>query len=163
MVLADKFVLVEGPSDEILFERFYRDKNGRRPIDAGIDVISMRGLALRRCLELAQALGKGCAALRDNDGTEPVDHLLEIKDLLSETRKAFIGEVVRGATLEPQVVCANDEAKLRRILKIQPRAILATWMKNNKTEAALRLAESTEALAAPDYFTAAIEFVDGLR
>ena len=64
MVLAKKIVLVEGPSDEIIFERIFRDIYNRRPMELGIDVVSMRGLSLARCLELCAALGKTVAALR---------------------------------------------------------------------------------------------------
>src|SRR5690606_27311537 len=87
MVLADRFVLVEGPSDEIVFERFYRDAKGKRPIEDGIDVISMRGLALKRSLELAKALGKRCAALRDNDNNEVTDLIADLGDLVEAGRR----------------------------------------------------------------------------
>jgi hypothetical protein len=164
MVLADKIVLVEGPSDEILFERFYAvGHDGKRPIEAGIDVMSMRGLAVRRCLELARALGKPCAILRDNDGREPSDITAELNDLVSDDRKVFIGTVANGATLEPQLVAANGEPAIREVLGIAGHAVLATWMKNNKTESAMRMAENTTALKPPDYFTQAIEFIDGVK
>lgn len=45
MVLASKIVLVEGPSDEIIFERIFQDVYSRRPMELGIDVISLRGLS----------------------------------------------------------------------------------------------------------------------
>jgi len=161
MVLADRFVLVEGPSDEILFERFYRDAHGCRPIDHGVDVISMRGLSLKRCLEMAKALGKRCAALRDNDDNDPSELIAELGDLVDDTtRKVFIGATSMGTTLEPQVVKANpDDALMRRVLGVTDRADLATWMTNDKTGAALRIAEATERLTAPTYFKEAIEFI----
>jgi putative ATP-dependent endonuclease of OLD family len=163
MVLADRFVLVEGPSDEILFEKFYLDARGQRPIEDGVDVISMRGLALKRCLELAKALDKRCAALRDNDGSDPAELLDEISYLTDEvSRRVFIGDVSLGHTLEPQVLTANpDETQMRKVLGVTDRANLETWMTNNKTEAALRIAESNDVLAPPKYFTEAIEFIHG--
>lgn len=163
MVLADKFVLVEGPSDEMLFERFYRDATGHRPIEDGIDVFSMRGLSLERCLEVAKLLDKHCAALRDNDGRQPDDIKAELSELADGTRrKVFIGDPVLGNTLEPQILTANpDDAKMRRILGVTGRADLETWMTNAKTEAALRISESGEQLSPPPYFTEAIEFIRG--
>lgn len=162
MVLADRFVLVEGPSDEIVFEHFFKDVRGRRPIEDGVDVISMRGLALERSLELAKALGKRCAALRDNDGKteeEILDGLASVVD--ATERRVFIGDA-SGETLEPQILAANpDAATMRRILGVTERADLNTWMTNNKTEAALRIAESSEKLVAPSYFAEAIEFISG--
>lgn len=163
MVLADRVVLVEGPSDEILFERFYKDKHGNSPAQSGVDVISMHGLTTRRCLELMQALEKPCAVLTDNDGKEPNEILEDLGDLISPERKVFIGEKILGATLEPQLVSANTEATLRSILKIRKDATLATWMKNNKTEGALKIAESDASITAPEYFTKAIGFIDGFE
>lgn len=160
MVLADKFVLVEGPSDEILFERFYRDTTERRPIEDGIDVFSMRGLSLRRCLELAKLLNKNCAVLRDNDGKEPDTLKAGLGDLVDGIRrKVFIGKPDLGETLEPQILSANSDDLVRRILGRTERANLGTWMTNNKTDAALRIAESDEQLSPPPYFTEAIEFI----
>jgi putative ATP-dependent endonuclease of OLD family len=164
MVLADLFVLVEGPSDEILFEHFYKTAKSKRPIEDGIDVISMRGLALRRCLELAKALGKSCAVLRDNDGMEPAEILDGLTGLIdSPSRRVFIGDVADGPTLEPQVLTANpDDALMRRVLGVTAKASLVTWMTNNKTEAALRIAETSESVNPPSYFTKAIEFISAL-
>jgi len=161
MAIARRFVLVEGPSDEILFDRFFADAKGGRPIESGIDVISMRGLSLKRGLELAKTLNKRCAVLRDNDGVEPTDIIQEIPSELIETgkRQVFIGAVSKGKTLEPQVVWANSEETICEILGVQDRAKLQTWMTNNKTEAALRLAESEEHLNPPAYFAQAIEFI----
>ena len=161
LVLARKFVLVEGPSDEILFERFYRDATGRRPIEDGIDVFSMRGLSLKKCLSLAVLLDKQCAVLRDNDGQSPGDLRNELEDLLDPARReTFIGEPGLGRTLEPQVLAANSDAEvMRRVLGVTERADLQTWMTNNKTEAALRIDESAESLTPPPYFEAAIEFI----
>lgn len=49
LVLAEFVVLVEGPSDEMVFERAFCDSNdGRTPMEAGIDVISMAGVSLKR-------------------------------------------------------------------------------------------------------------------
>ncbi|MCF2571113.1 ATP-dependent nuclease [Brevibacterium sp. UCMA 11754] len=163
MVLADRFVLVEGPSDELVFERFYYDETGSRPIEHGIDVFSMRGLSLSRCLELAKVTGKRCAVLRDNDGIPSEDLISELGDLVNGTsRSAFIGEPALGNTLEPQILNANpDEAQMRRVLDITERADPQKWMSNNKTEAALRIADSDERLSPPPYFRRAIEFLRG--
>lgn len=163
MVLADRIVLVEGPSDEMVFERFYKDETGHRPIEDGIDVFSMRGLSLGRCLEVAKLVGKRCAVLRDNDGKQPADLVADLGDLVDGTRrKAFIGDPALGRTLEPQILTANpDDAKMRRILGVTDRAGLQTWMTNAKTDAAIGIAESDETLTPPPYFKEAIEFIRG--
>ena len=162
LALADKVVLVEGPSDEIIFERVFVDIYGRRPIELGIDVISMGGLSAARALELCASLGKRVAVVRDNDGIEadklrePIDDFLEAGE-----RELFFGEIEHGNTLEPQLVHFDGEDKFRRMLGISARANLANWMERGKTEAALRIASSDETLNAPDYLRAAAEFIHG--
>ena len=53
---------------------------------------------------------------------------------------------------------------MRRVLGVTAPAHLETWMANNKTEAALRIAEADESLVPPSYFIEAMEFiVDGIQ
>lgn len=162
MVLAKKIVLVEGPSDEIIFERIFRDKYSRRPIELGVDVISMHGLSFRRCLELCAALDKTVAAIRDNDGAEPDELTAQLKQWLARgKRELFIGRKDHGQTLEPQLIHFNGEAKLREILGIQNTANLATWMKREKTEGALRIASAEKPIVPPTYMLEAACFIYG--
>lgn len=99
IVLADKIVLVEGPSDEIVFERIFEDTYGKRPMQCGIDVLSMRGISLARGLELCAALNKQVTALRDNDGVDPAEHRSLVDTWLKKgERELFIGEVSHGST-----------------------------------------------------------------
>lgn len=161
LVLAQRMVLVEGPSDELLFERFYVDRWSRRPIDDGIDVFSMRGLSHRRFLELAKLVGKRCVILSDNDGRSPSelqDARTELGDLLNEDRIILFGDTACGRTLEPQILNVNNADLLRTILGT-PRAHLETWMGNNKTDAALKIFSSPMSIMPPSYFTDALEFI----
>ena len=99
MVLASKIVLVEGPSDEIIFERIFQDVYSHRPMELGIDVISLRGLSFRRCLELCAALDKTVAAIRDNDGAEADELIIPLQQWLARGRReVFIGENDHGQT-----------------------------------------------------------------
>ncbi|OXY82730.1 ATP-dependent nuclease [Oceanimonas doudoroffii] len=160
LVLAKKVVLVEGPSDEIIFERVFKDRFGHSPMEAGVDVVSMRGLALARCLELCQAIDKPVAVMRDNDGVEPEELRETVKQWLDEKkRQLFIGAVADGRTLEPQLVKANGEEHLREVLGIAARACLNTWMTREKTEGAIRIAESDKPLTPPEYMSEAAEFI----
>lgn len=162
LALANKIVLVEGPSDEIIFERIFLDKYGKKPMECGIDVLSMRGLSLERCLKLCASLDKTVVALRDNDGIQPDELEALVKDWLSKgKRELFIGKVEHGKTLEPQLINFNDEKLLREILNIQERADLLKWMTREKTEGALRIAESTKNIIPPEYMKDAAEFIHG--
>jgi putative ATP-dependent endonuclease of OLD family len=49
LILTEKAVLVEGPSDELVFQKLYMQENDRKlPIEDGIDVISVQSLAFKR-------------------------------------------------------------------------------------------------------------------
>lgn len=162
LALAERIVLVEGPSDEIVFERIFKDLYGKRPMDLGIDTLSMRGLSISRALELCSVLGKRVAAVRDNDGFDPDELRKSETDWLSKDNiDLFIGDVAYGTTLEPQLVYFNGEELIRSILGISPKANLSKWMQREKTEVALRIAESEKAIKAPDYLRQAAEFIHG--
>lgn len=162
MVLAERIVLVEGPSDEIIFERIFKDTYQKRPMELGIDVISMRGLSLGRCLELCAALDKTVAAIRDNDGIDPDELRTPIQKWLADGRRAvFIGALEFGRTLEPQLIHCNDESHLRKILKVTDHAALETWMSREKTETAIRIAGAEESITPPTYLREAATFIHG--
>lgn len=75
------------------------------------------------------------------------------------SRELFIGSVPDGRTLEPQLITANGEAHLREVLKITAAANLETWMAREKTEGALRIANSKKVFTPPEYMQAAAEFI----
>lgn len=162
MALADRIVLVEGPSDEIVFERVFSDLYGKRPIEAGVDVLSVRGLSFARCLELCSALDKTVAVVRDNDRCDPETLRSELGAWLKDdARQAFIGSLEHGWTLEPQLVYFNGAESLRAILGLSDKVDVQGWMLREKTEAALRLANYAGAVVAPDYIKAAAAFIRG--
>lgn len=162
LVLADKIVLVEGPSDEIIFERIFKNIYKNRPIELGIDVLSMRGLSFARALALCAALDKQVAVVRDNDGKDPTELKASIDEWLSDgKREIFVGEVAHGVTLEPQIVHFNGEEQIRSILGIKKEANLYKWMEREKTETALRIAESAKTITPPDYLRKTAEFIHG--
>lgn len=161
LVLADKIVLVEGPSDEILFNKFFEDRYGCEPLDQGIDVISINGVSFRRGFELAALLNKKLVGLRDNDGQPPEHWEEKLKDFTTAGRRGlFVSDPECGKSLEDQLVAANCEESLRAILGLNNEQNPANWMTKNKTEAALRIATSNVALHPPSYFSEAMEALE---
>lgn len=67
LILSKKSVLVEGASDELIFQRAYKDKNNKLPIEDEIEVISA-GTSFLRYLELSEKLNKKIIIITDNDG-----------------------------------------------------------------------------------------------
>lgn len=168
IVLADRAVLVEGPTDELVFDWAFRKVRGKLPHEAGIDVIEC-GTSHKRFLELAAALEKGgIAALRDNDGDDPDYWAGLAESHLSNVRAFFCGALGEGKTIEPQMIEANKD-KLQTLASIVRKRGNSTdkleeFMTNNKTEWALRLLEAdrskSQVLGIPSYILNAINFID---
>lgn len=164
LVLAKKLVIVEGPSDEMLFNRAYYDLKGRYPVYDEIDVIS-QGTRNRRALELCHVLNRSVAVLRDNDGKDPNHWKNKANDYLQdEKREMFIGIPEYGETLEPQVINANNDSiqKLKDIVQCPEAKELKKFMIDHKTETALLIAESDDVINYPQYILDAISFVEEL-
>jgi putative ATP-dependent endonuclease of the OLD family len=162
LVLAEKAVLVEGPSDEMIFEKAFRAKHdGNLPIELGVDVVSMAGVSLRRGLQLCAALQRQVAAIRDNDGKPPDHWRMPLEEWLEEgVREVFIGDPADGRTLEPQLLKLNDETTLRTLFGITDEdKETSEWMSSHKTDWALKLDESELVVEYPQYLKDAIDFV----
>lgn len=67
IVLAEKVILVEGPSDELILKRRYLDVHGKLPEDDAIDIIVVRGLGFKNYLEIAALVGTKVNVMTDND------------------------------------------------------------------------------------------------
>lgn len=160
LVLAPKLALVEGPSDAIVLERAFRDVHKKGPLEMGVDIVSMGGLAFKRALEVCTCLGRQAVALQDNDGQNPADLATEVEHLVDEPHRVLlVGNPSSGHTLEPQLLAVNDEQLLRDVLGLSDKADVGTWMKNNKTEAALRLLDSPQSISFPDYINKAVSLL----
>jgi len=68
IVLAQKAILVEGPSDELIVKKLFKDKHGKLPEEMGIDVIVVSGLGFKNYLNIAKIIGTQTIVIRDNDG-----------------------------------------------------------------------------------------------
>ncbi|WP_404320826.1 ATP-dependent nuclease [Arthrobacter luteolus] len=160
LVLANKAVIVEGPSDEMIFNMAYEANYGKPPRADAIDVISM-GTRGKRALELAAALGRKMAVLRDNDGKDPSHWTTAAAEyLLDGNREMFIGDPRLGGTLEPQFVAVNDSAALREIFGLDGEEDVEEYMLSNKTEAAWQLANSKLKFKYPEYINRAVSFIN---
>lgn len=157
LVLASCLVLVEGPSDEMVFRRGYFNRFDRYPEADGIDIIAMNGITFKRALELCARLDRDVVALQDNDGTPVTEILEELKEYMSEKRQMFVGDPIFGKTLEPQLIDANGVDSMRSILKLRAQDNPETWMPNHKTESALRILETQAHVVMPEYIQRAIE------
>ncbi|NIA13350.1 MAG: AAA family ATPase [Nitrospiraceae bacterium] len=161
LILSQRCILVEGPSDELIVQRAYKDKHGKLPLEAGVDVISVAGLAFKRFLEIAALLKLDVSVVTDNDGN--------VAALKSKYEGYMNGEypTIRICydddeqyhTLEPQLLKANSLVLLNKILgtKHADNDALLKFMDANKTDYALKMFKTTQSWTAPEYIADAIK------
>ncbi|MDL1976475.1 MAG: AAA family ATPase [Deltaproteobacteria bacterium] len=174
LILCKKAILVEGDSDELVLQKAYMLENfGKLPIEDGIDVISV-GTSFLRFLEIAERINKLVVVVTDNDGdVEAVQKKYE--NYLGEKEKphvkiCFDGTVDTGDlmvkskpfnynTLEPKMLKVNDWQDFNTILETSFDRLddLHKYMKQNKTECALKVFDTKEELKFPDYIIEAIK------
>lgn len=166
LLLCRKAVLVEGDSDELIFQRGYMDRHeGRLPIQDGIDVMSVK-LTFKRFLEIAEKIKQPTAVITDNDGKYDTKIVVKYEDYKnSESVKVFADGRNDLNTLEPQFVDANrnDLNALRSLLerdKSENEEDIIDYMGKNKTAWALKVFESDNKFNYPQYILDAIKWCD---
>jgi putative ATP-dependent endonuclease of the OLD family len=153
LVLADAAILVEGPSDELIIQRAYKDVKGRLPIDDGIDVISV-GLSHKRFLDLAVRLKRRVWVVTDNDGKTYEQVKERFSDYLdNELVSLHVARDPRLCTLEPCIADANGLDTLNVVLGTQctSKEELVAGMSKDKTASALRIFEAKDSITMPGY------------
>jgi len=169
MLLCKKAILVEGPSDELIVQRAFMDKNdGVLPIEREIDVISVKGLAFKRFLDIAKAIEKQTAVVTDNDGNYKTKVVEKYKDYEKlNFIKIYADNRNEIETLEPQIIDANkaDIKLLCEILEIENRQYntekrIVEYMENkdNKTDCALKIFNSAKFIKYPQYINDVIDW-----
>lgn len=176
LILCHKAILVEGDSDELIVQKAYKvHNNGSLPIEKGIDVISV-GTSFLRFLEIAEKIEKPVAVVTDNDGD--IESLREkyreyIDDDKKDYIKIFFDDIVDTGhlenseasfnynTLEPKLLKVNNVEKFNKIFETSfNKEGLLRYMKNNKTECALKIFRSDENINFPNYIEEAIKFYE---
>ena len=107
VILAEKLILVEGPTDELIIQRAYIDEYNHLPIEDGIDIVSVHSLAFKRYLDIARVLKKKVVIVTDNDGDIEKNIKQKYKDYL-DTNFVYCYEKDESLnTIEPSVLNAN--------------------------------------------------------
>lgn len=166
LLLCRKAVLVEGPSDELIFQKAYMEANNKRlPIEDGVDVISV-GLSFKRFLEIAKTVDQHVAVVTDNDGDYTNNITEKYKEYDSVSCVSVFADNRNGLrTLEPQFVDANKNklSALCVTIKIDNNSYdtedkIAEYMAAHKTDWALHVFESNKALVFPQYISDAVRW-----
>lgn len=169
VVLAEKVILVEGPTDELIIERAYLDEYGRLPIEGGIDVIVVDALAFKRYCDIAKLLNKKMIIVTDNDGDIQKNINDKYVEYLNDDNLIFVYEKDEALnTIEPSVLevnCEKDEPtetfreaiSKKNSMKNKNKQEMLEFMLNNKAEWALRVFESEKKINYPEYIKNAIK------
>ena len=154
-VLARKALLVEGPSEYMLMERFYKTWTGSTPEEDEVHVIDVRGLSFKRYLEISKLTGSKVAVITDNDKDYQKNCIEKYKDFDEDTNiSIFFDTDITKRTFEMVLEACNTVACAELFGEDA-----VSFMLNNKTEAAFRLLSENKALVVPDYIKRAIEWI----
>lgn len=162
LLLANRIILVEGPADELIVQRAYIDEYGKLPVQDGIDVMSVGGIAFKRYCELAKLIAKHITIVTDNDGN--ISSLLNRFDEYTDYIDLCYEKKENLNTLEPSVLFANKDnfEEFKKIVykgnDINKRTYedLKKFMIGNKTEWSIRVFESATKINYPEYIKEAI-------
>ena len=161
LLLANKIILVEGPADELIIQRAYIDCYGKLPIEDGVDVLAVGGIAFARYCELAMLIDKKITVLTDNDRNHDsvISKYIKYENILT----LCVEENDEFNTLEPSVLNVNIKnfEQFKEIIykgndKDINKDTLLDFMINNKCEWAMRVFQSDKRINYPKYILKAI-------
>ena len=161
VILSDRAILVEGPSDELIIQKAYMKKhNGHLPIQDNIDVISVKGIQAKRFLTLAGDLPIKIAVVTDNDGDYDNNIIARYKDFTEKDNiEVFSNKDNNQHTLEPSFVACNDEEKLKKFLNYNGEKAISDYMQTCKSEWAYRVFSEENDFSFPQYINDSIDWI----
>lgn len=160
VILSNKSILVEGPSDELIVQKAYQVANNNHlPIEDGIDVISVKGIQARRFLKLAKDLPMKIAVVTDNDGDYDNNIIERYKDYLSDNVQIFSNTSNDQNTLEPSFAACNDETDLKTFLGYDGKKTVSEYMQTCKSEWAYQIFYKDNQFNFPDYINECIKWI----
>lgn len=153
--LSRKSILVEGPAEYILFERFYKTVSGHKPEDDDVQILDVHGLSFKRYLDIACLTTGKVAVVTDNDK----DVQKHCKDKYADYSgnnniKIFYETDETKHTFE--IVLYSDNSALCDELFPDD---AQQYMLNNKTEVAYTLLCQNKDIIVPTYIREAIEWI----
>ena len=169
-VLASHVILVEGPTDDLIIQRAYKDKCGHLPADDGIDIITVDSLAFKRFADIANLVSKDIAIVTDNDRNIEKNIKEKYKDYIGKSNLHFFYEANENLhTIEPSVLFVNcidgqptDSFKsiISKNGSLESRDYegILKFMSDNKVEWAFRVFDATETISYPEYIQNVIEY-----
>ena len=153
--LAKKVILVEGPSEYMLAEKFYNSVTGHSPEDDDVHIIDVRGLSFKRYLDVTkQTMGK-VAVITDNDSDYQTHCIDKYNDYAeNDNIKVFYHKNNNQRTFEI-VLYADNKALCDKLFGQDA----VDFMLKNKTESAFAMLSQDQSINVPDYIKRAINWI----
>lgn len=113
VALSRKVVLVEGPSDELILKKIYKDTHKERlPEQDGIDIIVVRGVGFKTFIAIGKEIGTAINVLRDNDGDYENNVVEARKDYTDFPNIKLVSSTKNNEfSLEPAMILANADSE----------------------------------------------------
>lgn len=117
-LLAEKVILVEGPTEYLLIPKLYEQTYNRKLENDNITIISCGGISYKRYLTIAETIGKKTCVITDNDEKEETVEEIKEYNKDNEKQQIFTDENIDNWTWE---ICFYKEnnAKLEKIIEIK--------------------------------------------
>ena len=166
IALCQAAILVEGPTDEMLVEYYFRQNFHKTPFELGIEVICVNGVSFKQYYQLIPGNQK-VAIITDNDGKEK-ENLIKYRSITeTDTTKLFTDSDISRHTLEISFIEANSDRiqdLANTILKKNKgnatKESLLSFLLQNKSEWSYRLLNDTNyQFNVPEYIVDAINWI----
>jgi AAA15 family ATPase/GTPase len=156
-VISNKAILVEGPSEYMLLEKFYSSVSRHESQEDNVHIIDVHGLSFKRYLDVAKLINNKVAVITDNDGDTQKHCVSKYSDYVGD---ANIDIFYDDDELKPtfELALYGDNVDLcGKLFGDNAQA----YMLGNKTETAYKLLSQEDEIVVPEYIRRAIEWIKG--
>lgn len=153
--LSSRVILVEGPAEYMLFEKFYKKITEHKPDIDNVHIMDVHGLSFKRYLEISKILHQKVAVVTDND--HDVKRNCKVKYAAFDTCEniQIFYECDETKNTFEKVLYADNKLLLDRVFGVDAER----YMLSNKTDAAYALLSDDCDLTVPNYISEAIEWI----
>lgn len=152
--LSNRIILVEGPAEYMLMDKFYELVAGNKMEIDDVQVMDVRGLSFKRFLEIAKITGARVAVITDNDKNHQKNCIDKYVDFSADDNLSIFFESDDSKRTFEIVLEADNHTICNRLFGTDA----VDYMLSNKTEAAYLLM-GEPILVVPDYIKRAIEWI----
>ena len=153
--LSRKTILVEGPSEYMLLEKFYKSVTEHFPEEDNVHIIDVRGLSFKRYLEIARQTRGKVAVITDNDANYQLNCIERYSEYSDDTNINVFYHINNNQKTFENVLYADNSALCDNLFGTGAE----NYMLNNKTEAAFALLSQNQQITVPDYIKRAINWI----